>query len=216
MARLNHILKLSWFFIKANVLSIQHPGQGNGTQWLTKKLFWGGLYTLASIDRGIFNFVFVLSVWLFVCAMSTLTIAITFWVVRDRDFIFGMHTALMMHFQTTPSSMTLWPWLWPLYLKIAIWDFIYFHWGHTVSQTHLVFFFWGGGGRVRVFNADVFKNWNFNANLEDFLVSDWDFPNPLNPLDPPRTVRPLYSVFMRHPQGFRRYLRHAARIIPLY
>ena len=25
-----------------------------------------------------------------------------FWTVRDRDFIFGMHTPLMMYFQMTP------------------------------------------------------------------------------------------------------------------
>ena len=38
-----------------------------------------------------------------------------FWIVRDRDFIFGIHTQLMKPFQMTPRSMTLWPWLWPLY-----------------------------------------------------------------------------------------------------
>ena len=31
-----------------------------------------------------------------------------------KYFIFGMHTPLMMPFQMTQMSMTLWPWLWPL------------------------------------------------------------------------------------------------------
>ena len=35
-----------------------------------------------------------------------------FWTVRDRDFIFGMHTPLMTPFQMTPRSMTLWLWPW--------------------------------------------------------------------------------------------------------
>ena len=58
-------------------------------------------------------FLSCLSVCLFVCLLSTLTFAIT-WTVRGRYFIFGMHTPLMMPFQMTPRSMTLWPWLWPL------------------------------------------------------------------------------------------------------
>ena len=37
------------------------------------------------------------------------------WTVRGREFIFGMHTPLIMPFQTTSRSMTLWPWLWPLH-----------------------------------------------------------------------------------------------------
>ena len=44
-------------------------------------------------------------VCLFVCLLSTLTFAITF--VRDKDFIFGMHTPLMTPLQLTPRSMTL-------------------------------------------------------------------------------------------------------------
>ena len=30
-----------------------------------------------------------------------------FWAVMDKDFIFGMHTPLMMPFQMTPRLMTL-------------------------------------------------------------------------------------------------------------
>ena len=41
-----------------------------------------------------------------------------FWIVGDRDFIFGMHTQLMKPYQMIPRSM-LWPWPWPLMLKIA-------------------------------------------------------------------------------------------------
>ena len=38
-----------------------------------------------------------------------------FWKVRDRVFIFGLHTPLMMPFQMTPRSMNLLPWIWPLW-----------------------------------------------------------------------------------------------------
>ena len=56
-----------------------------------------------------------LSVCLFVClSVVNFNIRYNFWTVRGRDFIFGMHTPLMMTFQMTPRSMTLWPWLWPL------------------------------------------------------------------------------------------------------
>ena len=65
-------------------------------------------YAPVSNNQG--HIVFVLSV----CLLPTLTFTITFWTVRDRDFIFGMHTQLMMPFQMTQRSMTLWPWIWPL------------------------------------------------------------------------------------------------------
>ena len=73
-------------------------------------------YAPGSKDRG--HIVFVLSVCLFVCLFVCLSVVnfnlgYNFRTVRDRDFIFGMHTPLMMPFQMTPSSMTLWPWLWP-------------------------------------------------------------------------------------------------------
>ena len=58
-------------------------------------------------------------VCLFVCLSVCLSVVnfnlrYIFWTVRDRDFIYGMHTLLMMPFQMTLRSMTLWPWLWPL------------------------------------------------------------------------------------------------------
>ena len=40
-----------------------------------------------------------------------------FWPVKDRGFIFHMHTQLMKPFQMTPMVMTLWPWPWSLTLK---------------------------------------------------------------------------------------------------
>ena len=55
---------------------------------------------------------------------------------RESDFIFGMHTPLMMYFQTTPKSMTLWPWLWPL-LYNGLFG-LHCHLGHSISQIHLV------------------------------------------------------------------------------
>ena len=50
---------------------------------------------------------------LFVCLSVCLSVVnfnlcYNFWTVRDRDFIFGMHTALMTPFQMAPRSMTLW------------------------------------------------------------------------------------------------------------
>ena len=43
---------------------------------------------------------------LFVC-LSVVNLGYDFWPVRDRDFIFGMHTPLMMAFHMIPRSMTL-------------------------------------------------------------------------------------------------------------
>ena len=61
-------------------------------------------------------------VCLFVCLSVCLSVVnfnlrFNFWTVRNRDFIYGMHTPLMMPFQMTPRLMTLWPWLWPLCKK---------------------------------------------------------------------------------------------------
>ena len=69
-----------------------------------------------SNDRG--HIVFVRSVCLSVCLFVCLSVInfnlhYNFWTVRDRDFIFGMHTPLMMPFQMIARSMTLWPWLRP-------------------------------------------------------------------------------------------------------
>ena len=60
-------------------------------------------YAPGSNDRG--HIVFVLSVCLSVVIFN---IHCNFWTVRGRDFIFGMHTQLMMPFQMTPRSMTFW------------------------------------------------------------------------------------------------------------
>ena len=61
-------------------------------------------YVPGSNDRG--HIVFVLSVYLFVCLfIVNFNLRYNFWTVRDRYFIFGMHTPLMM---------PLWPWLWLL------------------------------------------------------------------------------------------------------
>ena len=69
--------------------------------------------------------VFVLSVWLSVCLWLCYSLTLlqkinfnlghNFWIVRERDFIFGMHTQLMEPIQMTPKSMNLWPCPWPLY-----------------------------------------------------------------------------------------------------
>ena len=80
-----------------------------------------------SNDRG--HIVFVLSVCLlFVCLSVCLSVVnfnlrYNFWTVRDRDFIFGMHTPLMKPFQMTPRSMNLWPWL-DLEAKNSFLDFV--------------------------------------------------------------------------------------------
>ena len=74
------------------------------------------IYASGSNDRG--HIIFVLSVFLSVwLSVVNFNIRYNFWTVRGRDFIFGMHISLMMPFQMTPRSMTLWPWLWHLLLK---------------------------------------------------------------------------------------------------
>ena len=55
-----------------------------------------------------------LSVCLFVClSVVNFNLCYNFWTIRDREFIFGMHTPLMMFFQMKSRSITLSPWLWP-------------------------------------------------------------------------------------------------------
>ena len=75
----------------------------------------GGILFLSCLSVCLFVCLFVcLSVCLFVClSVVNFNLRYNFWTVRDRDFIFGIHTPLMMPFQMTPRSMTLWPWLWP-------------------------------------------------------------------------------------------------------
>ena len=63
-------------------------------------------YAPGSNDRG--HIVFVLSVCLSVClSVVNLNLRYNIRTVRDRDFIFDMHTPLMMLLQMTPRSMTL-------------------------------------------------------------------------------------------------------------
>ena len=73
-------------------------------------------------------------VCLFVCLFVCLSVVVNFnlrynfWTIRDRDFIFGMHTPLMTRFQMTPRSMTFWPPFWTCCRQ-----------GHSFSHTHLDF-----------------------------------------------------------------------------
>ena len=79
--------------------------------FLCPRIEWSGhiVYAPGSNDRGI-----LFSSCLFVCCLSVCLSVVNFnlryniWTVRDRDFIFGMHTPLMMPFEMTPRSMTLW------------------------------------------------------------------------------------------------------------
>ena len=72
-----------------------------------------GFYAPGSNDRG--HIVFVQSVCLSVCfSVVNFNMRYNFWTVKGGDFIFGMHTPLMMPFQMIPRSMTLWPSLWHL------------------------------------------------------------------------------------------------------
>ena len=85
-----------------------------------------------------------LSVFLWLCGSvaKNFNLGYNFWTVRDKDFVFGMHVHIMKPFQMTPRSMTLWPWLWLLYLKKQILDFVatgafVFH-----KHTRVFIFFW--------------------------------------------------------------------------
>ena len=70
---------------------------------LCPRIIWSGAYCFFSC----------LIVCLSVClSVVNFNIRYNLWTIRD--FIFGMHTPLMMPFQMTPRLMTLWPWLWPL------------------------------------------------------------------------------------------------------
>ena len=68
--------------------------------FLCPQIEWSGTYCFCCVC-------------LFVClSVVNFNLCYNFWTVRDRDFIFGMHTPLIMPFQMTPRSITLWPWLW--------------------------------------------------------------------------------------------------------
>ena len=72
---------------------------------------WASCYAPDRMVGGIL-FLFCLFVRLSVC-LSVVNLRYNFWTVRGTDFIFGMHTPLMMPFQMTPRSMTLLPYRWP-------------------------------------------------------------------------------------------------------
>ena len=61
------------------------------------------------------HLVFVLSVNLWPLQKKPFNFGHNFWTIRERDFIFHVHTQLMKPFKITPRSMTLWPWPWLLY-----------------------------------------------------------------------------------------------------
>ena len=72
---------------------------------------WSGAYCFLTVCPSVCLFV-----CLFVClSVVNFNIRYNFWTVRGRDCVCGMHTWLIMPFQMTPRSMTLWLWLWPLF-----------------------------------------------------------------------------------------------------
>ena len=62
--------------------------------------------------------------------------------LRERNFIFCMHTPLIMLFLMTPRSTILWPWLWLFSLKKAFSDFVAA--GGIVFHKHIYFVFSDG------------------------------------------------------------------------
>ena len=105
---------------------------------------YGDFYAPGSNDRG--HIVFVRSVCLSVCLFVCLSVCLSvvnfnlhynFWTVRDRDFIFGMHTLLKMPFQMTPRCQ------WPcdLDFDLCAKNSFFGLCCRRVSQTHLDFFF---------------------------------------------------------------------------
>ena len=69
--------------------------------------FNAAVHVLRSKDRR--YIVFVLSVCL---SVVNFKIRHKVWTAMDIDFIFCMHTPLMILFYKTPRLMTLWPWHW--------------------------------------------------------------------------------------------------------
>ena len=69
--------------------------------FLCPRIEWSGAYWFCPV---------CLSVYL---SVVNFNLRFNFWTVRDWDFIYSMRTPLMMPFQMTPRSITLWPWLWP-------------------------------------------------------------------------------------------------------
>ena len=93
---------------------------------------WGILFMIPDRMIGAYCFCPVcLFVCLFVClSVVNFNLRYNIWTVRDRDFIFGMHTPLMMPFLMTPRSMTLWL-DFDLEAKNSFFDFVAIG-GHTV------------------------------------------------------------------------------------
>ena len=98
-----YILKPWWGYIKHTFHKILYEMK-ICLRFLCPRIEWSGAYCFCPLCLSV-----CLSVCLFVClSVVNFNLRYNFWTVRDRDFIFGMHTPLM-----TPRSMTLWPWLWP-------------------------------------------------------------------------------------------------------
>ena len=62
------------------------------------------------------------------------TLRCNFWTLRDREFIFCMHSPSIKPFQ----MMTLWPWIWPLGKNMPLSSVLPL--GDRVSQKHLFMF----------------------------------------------------------------------------
>ena len=75
---------------------------------------------------------------LFVClSVVNFNLRYNFCTLRDRNFIFGMHTPLMTPFQMTPRSVDLVTLTLTLKLKIAFWTLLLLGAYCSVLQTHL-------------------------------------------------------------------------------
>lgn len=103
-----------------------------------------------------------LSVCLFVClSVVNFNLCHNFWTIRDRDFIFSMHTPLIKYFQMTSRSMTLWPWLWHM-LKIAF---------STVCHN-----FWSIGDRDFIFGMHTPPIKSFQTTARSMILWPWLWP----------------------------------------
>ena len=75
---------------RTNVICTNASGNINAYKY-TSNIFQFRFYAKESNDRGQFDFVL---------SVVNLNIRYDFLTIRDRDFIFGMHTTLMRPFQT--------------------------------------------------------------------------------------------------------------------
>ena len=101
-------------------------------------------------------------------------ICYNFWTVRGRDFIFGMHTPLIMPFQMTLRSMTFMTLTLTFALKIAFLDFVAAGGIVSVSQTHLDFCLGDWTRNISDFTLGRGHNASF-----DHGHAKWH-PNPIN------------------------------------